>query len=986
MGPSRMGNKSKFTFPVPGRSTKPPPQMPNLSIATPLTKAQKILGTGTIGIDASPISKEPGRSWETGSNSGISISISESTASHSTMDTGFGVTDEDEASGTSRSRGMWEQESEIIPRQIASTHSHRARLKGLMDKKSSAAISGDYQDATTDDSSPPRRGSNSTIWTHYEPSKMPLSISQQTSSSAMAKGPPPSKVNSLLNADGDYLNAKKKKPGRLDFSMLRSRSRNRKDQSTSTLAPGPILGNNYITKSPSFISQSPLGSTSAYDLNQKPPRKASQKASSTLDVRAIGSSHSAGHQDTSGLQQLYDHYEKMSFGDGSAMDEEGEDEGDAHPQYLEPRTYSPGASTPDLMPLSYPTVRDQGSQWKHSRTDTQDSRVTAIRSDTPNTLQMYKKDYPTSVSSRHTRTSKASPSTRSIVESDRQQNSVLSLTDSESEDELLSSASVRSPPYHENTSRDDLSISSDPRQFSTARRPTAPSHRTSSTRSSTYGQLNEYLAIPRSSSLSQTTRSVPNTTSQPHQPSSSAIVSQHAQPAPTQAPDIRSSIRSAETVRSGSSAGDYRQSGYSIKEARAIALKPLASTAEAASSVPVPGTPTSLDFGHSTRNPSHRISSNSHVSDQPTPPLSPNSVEFYMRSPESIRKESIASESSSVNNARFMAVTKQEEMLLAALRMKRAKMRETIISEDGEDGGRPASASSSLSGNRKVSAERHSITGLREGMDSRASSRSHALPSRNSMRDPSVERGNHRYSQQASYSKGARITDTRPSTTRSSPASKSRSSMLAAAPTSSPRSQPASKPRHERILLYLDEPVDHLNSIDTTEPSPDPSELMDSDQEYLPGDRRSKAQTARSSISSIYAHYSSSNSRRASGQPRPDSSPMSTGRSSSPLRIMNSLEDVPEVPLEQLEEEEADFDETDAEEDDIDLDDFPAVIRQPLSQEKETPRPDSAARCGSAADGLLHPSSAGHIRNKQSDVRLSAVGVASPIPWWGDDD
>lgn len=51
---------------------------------------------------------------------------------------------------------------------------------------------------------------------------------------------------------------------------------------------------------------------------------------------------------------------------------------------------------------------------------------------------------------------------------------------------------------------------------------------------------------------------------------------------------------------------------------------------------------------------------------QPTPPLSPSSVEFRQTSDRS---------------SRFMAVTKQEEALLEALRQKRARMREKIIEE-----------------------------------------------------------------------------------------------------------------------------------------------------------------------------------------------------------------------------------------------------------------------------------------------------------------
>jgi hypothetical protein len=64
------------------------------------------------------------------------------------------------------------------------------------------------------------------------------------------------------------------------------------------------------------------------------------------------------------------------------------------------------------------------------------------------------------------------------------------------------------------------------------------------------------------------------------------------------------------------------------------------------------------------------------INDQPTPPLSPSSVDFYIRSAHS----SIDGPSGGQN--RFMAVSKQEELLLAALRQKRQLMRESFIAEE----------------------------------------------------------------------------------------------------------------------------------------------------------------------------------------------------------------------------------------------------------------------------------------------------------------
>lgn len=112
-----------------------------------------------------------------------------------------------------------------------------------------------------------------------------------------------------------------------------------------------------------------------------------------------------------------------------------------------------------------------------------------------------------------------------------------------------------------------------------------------------------------------------------------------------------------------------------------------------------------------TYSPRRATSRQSRSSEQPTPPLSPTSMDFYLQSQHtsvvdpdigSIRSgmslptinetSRLASPSAARSRAstssgdgRFMAVTRQEEMLLAALRVKRARMRETIIAEFEEE-------------------------------------------------------------------------------------------------------------------------------------------------------------------------------------------------------------------------------------------------------------------------------------------------------------
>jgi hypothetical protein len=104
--------------------------------------------------------------------------------------------------------------------------------------------------------------------------------------------------------------------------------------------------------------------------------------------------------------------------------------------------------------------------------------------------------------------------------------------------------------------------------------------------------------------------------------------------------------------------------------------------------------------------PVHRGARSSSVSraSEHSNPVSPTSVDLYLQSQRSPaghdngsirsgtslgsaanRRNSAASSLHDGNSGRFMAVTRQEEMLLAALRMKRARMREDIIAEFEEE-------------------------------------------------------------------------------------------------------------------------------------------------------------------------------------------------------------------------------------------------------------------------------------------------------------
>ncbi|KAI1211199.1 uncharacterized protein F4807DRAFT_28649 [Annulohypoxylon truncatum] len=946
-----MGHKSKFTFPMPGRSAR---QTPAVATSNSLSKAEKILGTGSP-----TATREPGRLWETESNGGISISISESSTSQS------GVVDEDDdiLAGTNYGGTLWEEESEALPRRLRSANTSFG--KGLKTKRSAATLGARSRDATTDDSNPPRPQSSSTVYSHYESAKMPLSISQQTSNSAMAKGLP-SKAGALLDIDGTLYGKgpgpQKKKPSKLDFSKLRLRSR--KDHVRDSHAVGPVLGNNYVMRSPSVMSHMShsLASSNSDEKTPTPDMKITSQAAPQMLGRP---GRLKGTNDASTLTQLYDHYEQMSFRHAEDLQEEDEEDEVlnktlSNQQRLLPRTYEP--EVPDTSREDMITPLPNNARWTHSRNTSHSSKATATRAGTPSTLQIRpasRNDYPASISSRHTRTSKATPSIMSTLDSDRQQQSVLSLTDSDSDEEAAYSGPGSSLPSYENSFRDDISVSSSQRQPSTSRL-SISSHSTNP-KGASYAQLNDFLTIPQASPKTKAGRSASTNTN--YSANSSMSTATHASlPSHSSQREHRGSVSTTGTAGSILSPTYSIPPNYKVQEAKAITFTPLASTAEAASSVTVSRISKNLDRKVSRQGKQRTISQNSHASDQPTPPLSPSSIDFHKKSLETARQEAAADKNTESYNARLMAVTRQEEMLLAALRKKRARMRENIIAEIEEDRGPRGSAAGSAA---EEDLEKLASANLRDAERQAAKETKEAREARVKAKQPKnvPKRASSlmRQTRPRDHSNGPRGVDNPPSTSHSDPAEKG-SLRLRLSPESEPRR--TGKSRHERVLLYLDRPIDSIDVIDQAEPSPDLSEFLEEELDFpLPGGRQSRTR-------SKLGHY------EGNGRPRPDSSPVSP--KTNPMRLLPKTK--PDAYVNE-----------DIDADDFDDHDFAEEVADrrkmalPPVPEKGVPRPDSPL---SPDDGLLSPSVFGHKKGKKSAVvRLSAVGqVSSPIPWWGDDD
>ncbi|KAK4119047.1 hypothetical protein N657DRAFT_684733 [Parathielavia appendiculata] len=631
----------------------PPPASIHLT-----TKAQRILGTsepylGSLAVPA----------WETQSNSGISIAVTETTGGargHGAKQVGR------VASGDSREK-RWEQESDVIPSVLI----RHPDIVGSM-----------VPDGATDASSLRRRQSSSTITSYYDKSKQPLSISQQTSNSAMAKGLP-AKAQALLDIDGELTESgqamkAKKKPSRLDLSALLQKHRSPKHLHPD-VTRGHLLGHDMFTKSPSNLSASPAPTPPPVQQRtdhgiRKKPTKESLRENSAQQASPYGAASWADggkEQPTKAsleLYHLYDHYEQRSFADAMDQEFQGSD------FHLEPPTSTAPAGNAFLSPFATNASRSAHAS-KQPPVAAVELRLVGVgtpSSPVPGDCA--------SVSSRHTRTSKASKRTdRSLQELDLLQNSVLALSsDSEDDYELSSKGSLAVPALSDGQTsptspRSPISQTSVVAYEGTRGKPA---------KRASFGLSPHHFPGNQGSATGKGPKIAPRTSSLNSQASAK---SGHALVHETS----RLSIRTTSTDRTVSHA-----SGSGLPKASMANKAPRKVRSESQFDFPAPPVNRGGRSGCASRASEHST------------PVSPTSVDIpvYMQSlpsPPSLdngsirsgtslgsaanRRNSAASSIHDGSSGRFMAVTRQEEMLLAALRMKRARMREDIIAEFEEE-------------------------------------------------------------------------------------------------------------------------------------------------------------------------------------------------------------------------------------------------------------------------------------------------------------
>lgn len=647
-----------------------------------------MLGTAQLSVDSpSTLSPSSKWGWETRSNSGISIAISDATTSHTDVgEAGLGIVHEGEVANPSPRRELrWDEESEILPKSF--------------NRQSTMAD-------TTDAASLRRRTSSSTIASYYDKSKQPLSISQQTSNSAMAKGVP-SKVHAMLDMDGTLSGPKdkKKKPARLDLSSLIPKSISHRHLRPE-VDRSHVLGPDMMTKSPSVMSMSPdiTPSPGKHITDIFPRRKKTKEslreAQPSPDLRQQmgrpSTSPNAHRPTKSTVTQLnlYNHYEQRFFTEVMGQ-ENGNAEALESPQSARMDAYPPAPgriSGKDAVP-PLPTNLSR----THMAKQPADMSLTAAL--TPMSLVSPPTDS-CSISSRHTRTSKASKKTdRSLTDLDLQKQSVLSLS-SDSEDdgyEASYNGSLTVPPLSDGQASPTSPRSAMASQQRSGTNNSQEQARAKPPKRTSFATNPQFLPIPEGGAASNGPKINTRLSSLNPNPSNKQSLS-------VSRPDLRMSIASTSTSKTlvfGVSAHDHPHGPKIISMMRKNSAPTHPSWLPGAENNEFESFPTPPGY-----RPHHRPSVASITSDHPTPPLSPTSVDFYLQSHHaslaalddgSIRSDRSGnkadgrrrgSSTSSLNDSgsgRFMAVTRQEEMLLAALRMKRARMREDIIAEFEED-------------------------------------------------------------------------------------------------------------------------------------------------------------------------------------------------------------------------------------------------------------------------------------------------------------
>ncbi|KAK4060110.1 hypothetical protein H0G86_007896 [Trichoderma simmonsii] len=591
----------KFNFSRPARKKPQEPQQQQPMPAMPMSKAHKILGSTPLSFDSSSIHDAPPPTVSVGMYEDKTLSDLDLNLRQTRMTR----TDDDRR----KERGP-------SPSNL--------RLSALTD---SMNFGGKNSSGTLK-----KAQSSSTIKSWHDKSKHSRSLSRQASIPLMNTA---FSSNPHAFPDTDESSKLRKKPPKLDFTAIGPSPRmSRKEPDNFN----PSASNSSI-KTPTVSSPYSTVSHRQSDLRGMFKRRTKDSFRSLVPEASPSNAGEARRMTTqlsdNGLSTLYDHYEQMTF--RNAMDDDSDVMGS--PVYKKDQTDGRGQGESEWRE---PQVR-QNLDWLHKPLNESNESKRLSHSEYSSSPG----DGARSVSSRHTRTSRASRQTDSglIQEADFHDKSVLLLSSDSEEDEDDEKSSTRDhvplptrplpePPSH-----------SQPRP-SRSRQVSGHESGGMQNKKASFAPSNTYIAIP--SAERKRLSPSPSRLNPPFRDGSRA-----SSPKP--------SVGSTNSTRSGMTG----QIGYGAEDSVPTTVLPARRPSQA-----------ELDrqkalaalTGPSMRRESAATSSD-HPDHEPTPPLSPSSVNFYLRSARS-------SIDDSNGQGRIMALTRQEEMLISALRKKTQAMRE----------------------------------------------------------------------------------------------------------------------------------------------------------------------------------------------------------------------------------------------------------------------------------------------------------------------
>ncbi|KAL7895320.1 hypothetical protein HDV63DRAFT_391354 [Trichoderma sp. SZMC 28014] len=594
----------KFNFSRPARKKpqEPPPPAPPVM---PMSKAHKILGSTPLSIDSSSIHSSPQPT----------INVTGSVYENSTLD----ELDFDLPGGQTR---MARADAEL--RKERGPSPSNLRLSALADSVGfgAMALPGTLKKAQ----------SSSTIKSWHDKSKHSRSISRQASIPIMNNGLS-AKTHHFQDTDNINESAKlRKKPPKLEISGVGPTPRLSKRESDT-------FNSNSSAKTPALSSPFSAPSHRQSDLRGMFKRRTKDSFRSLASQQSPPGTGEARRMTTqlsdNGLSTLYDHYEQMTFRHALDDDDDLTNNAAHKTDPADGRTEEEWREMPPRQNLD----------WLHKPLSESHEAKAVAQSDYSSSPG----DGARSVSSRHTRTSRASRITDGgMVDADFQEKSVLLLSsDSEEDDDGRSSSRLDHIPLpHPTRPLPEIPNKSRPRQPSGRESGVATNKKTS------FAPANTYIAIPGTERKQRQSPS-PSRLSLPYRDGA-------------RAPSPKPSVGSTNSTRSGLTS----QNGYGAEDSAPATVLPARRPSQAemdrqkALALLTSGT---SGTGSSLRRES--LATSSDQPDEPTPPLSPSSVNFYLRSARS-------SIDDSGSQGRVMTLTRQEEMLISALRKKTQAMRE----------------------------------------------------------------------------------------------------------------------------------------------------------------------------------------------------------------------------------------------------------------------------------------------------------------------